>query len=298
MAKCLVNAKNNQAMRERQALFLIVLSSIVWSTSFPAVKVGLEQIPPGAFIFLRFFTGTIFYLIFMRITRVKFNKAILKEKLAYLLGLLTFFSYLFQYVGQKFTLASRTALIINLFVLWVPILAVLFLKEKLPRRYGLSLAFLLPGMLLLSAGKNPQEILRPEITKGDFIVLLASICWALYTIISKNLLHRYSAHEVNLVTFGITAALSIPFALYSKTPFNVNLQSSLLLLHLSLGCTVIAYYLYVTGLKYAPATKSTLFVSLEVLFSFLIALIFLGERWAPLELLGGALMLVAVAFAA
>lgn len=284
-------------MSERRAISLIVLSSLIWSTSFPAVKAGLSYIPPIAFVFLRFTLGTFFYILFFIIAKKRFKKEILKDRRVYALGIVTFLSYVFQYFGQLYTLASRTALIINLFVIWVPILAVLFLKEKFPKRFFFSIILLIPGMFLLASGKNPSEIWKAKLMIGDLIVLFASFCWAFYVIISKHLLEKYSTHELNVIVFAITALASFPLIFTTKTPIIINWTSTLLLLHLSLGCTVIAYYLYVSGLKHAGAIRSTIFVSLEVLFSFLIALIFLHEKWAPLELLGGALMLLAVSIA-
>uniref|UniRef100_A0A7V4E5G1 DMT family transporter n=1 Tax=candidate division WOR-3 bacterium TaxID=2052148 RepID=A0A7V4E5G1_UNCW3 len=286
-------------MSEKKAISYVILSSLIWSTSFPAVKLGLSYLSPITFIFFRFLLGTLFYVILFFFLEKNFNTYIFKEKSIYLLGTLTFLSYIFQYLGQQYTLASRTALIINLFVIWVPILAIIFLKEKPSRRLLFSFAFLLPGMFLLTTGKNVKEVFHSQIMLGDVIVLLASFCWAFYVIISKSLLKKYNSHEVNMVTFGITALLSLPtfLILDNGTQMIFNWKSLLLVVHLALNCTVIAYYLYVTGLKHAGAIKTTFFVSLEVLFSFIVAVIFLGEKWEPLELVGGAMMLLAVALA-
>ncbi|MDI6850405.1 MAG: DMT family transporter [bacterium] len=285
-------------MSEKKAISYVILSSLIWSTSFPAVKLGLSYFPPFLFIFFRFLLGTLFYIPLFFALEKNFDTSIFKEKSIYLLGLLTFLSYIFQYLGQQYTLASRTALIINLFVIWVPILAVIFLKEKPPRRFFLTFGFLLPGMFLLTTGKNIKEFFHSQIMLGDVIVLLASFCWAFYVVVSKNLLKKYNSHEVNMVTFGITALLSFPLSfLLDKPDIILNWKSLLIVVHLALNCTVLAYYLYVTGLKYAGAIKSTFFVSLEVLFSFIVAVVFLGEKWAPLELVGGTMMLIAVALA-
>lgn len=281
-------------MSEKRAILYVILSSLIWSTSFPAVKLGLSYLSPLTFVFLRFSLGFLIYLIFFKISRSQFPYDLFKEKGAYLLGFVTFLSYVFQFIGQKYTLASRTALIINLFVIWVPILAVVFLKEKFQKKYLVSLLILLPGMVLLSGGRNLKEAFAQGIMLGDLIVLLASFCWAFYVVISKRLLEKYSSHEINAFVFLITALLALPFAATGNFKPLLNVARFGIVLHLSLNCTVLAYYLYVTGLKHAGAIKSTIFVSLEVLFSFIVSLIFLGERWTGVEILGGLLMLTAV----
>ncbi len=285
-------------MSERKAIFYVILSSLVWSTSFPSVKIGLNFFSPFVFILIRFLVGTFFYYLVFRALRLHFDKNIFKEKSIYIIGILTFLSYITQYLGQRLTLASRAALIINLFVIWTPVLAVIFLKEKFQKKYILSLILLIPGMFFLSAGRDLKDLTNSRLFLGDLIILIASFCWAFYIIISKNLLEKYNVHEVNIITFGITALLSFPILIFENTFLIVNWQSTLIALHLGIGCTVLAYYLYTTGLKNASAIKSTFFVSLEVLFSFVLSSIFLKERWVPIELLGGALMLIAVALAA
>ncbi|MEO0247840.1 MAG: DMT family transporter [candidate division WOR-3 bacterium] len=281
-------------MSERRAILYVVLSSLIWSTSFPAVKLGLSYFSPLTFVFLRFLLGFLIYLIFFQISKSKFPFNLFKEKGAYLLGFVTFLSYVFQFVGQKYTLASRTALIINLFVIWVPILAVIFLKEKFHRKYLVSLFLLVPGMILLSGGRNLKQAFAQGLMLGDLIVLIASFCWAFYVITSKKLLEKYSSHEINAFVFLVTTVLAFPFTIHSNFKPVFNIAGLGIVLHLSLNCTVLAYYLYVTGLKHSGAIKSTIFVSLEVLFSFIVSLIVLGERWTAVEILGGFLMLTAV----
>ncbi|MGB9823994.1 MAG: DMT family transporter [Candidatus Hydrothermia bacterium] len=281
-------------MSERKAIFYVVLSSLIWSTSFPAVKLGLGFFPPVVFVFLRFSLGFVIYLLFFLVTKSSFPLNLFREKNAYALGLVTFLSYIFQFWGQKYTLASRTALIINLFVVWVPFLAIFFLKEKPKINYLFSLVLLIPGMVLLTVGRNIKEALSRGIMVGDLMVLGASFCWAFYVIISKKLLERFSTHEINMFVFLVTAVLSLPLVAIEGFKITLDLRGFAIVFYLAFACTVLAYYLYVTGLKHSGAIKSTIFVSLEVFFSFIVSLIFLGERWTGIELLGGFLMLVAV----
>lgn len=284
-------------MSERKAIFLVALSSLVWSTSFPAVKIGLGDLPPFSFVFFRFVVGTFIYLLFFFLAGYRWNKAIFRERSIYLLGFFTFLSYLLQFYGQQFTLASRTALLINLFIIWVPVLAVVFLGEKFKKSYLVVIFLLIVGLLFLTMGGDFKENLRAGLAFGDLLIFLASFCWAFYVIISKDLLHRYSNHEINIFTFGLTALFSFPLALSEWNRVRFSWVGFGAVVYLALFCTVIAYFLYTKGLKYAGAVKSTFFVSLEVLFSFIISVIFLGEKWNSLELFGGFLMILSYLYA-
>ena len=64
----------------KKAVFLTVLSGVLWGSSFPAIKIGLKYIDPYIFVFLRFFSAAIFMFIILLFTRkldIKFaNKRI------------------------------------------------------------------------------------------------------------------------------------------------------------------------------------------------------------------------------
>ena len=70
------------------------------------------------------------------------------------------------------------------------------------------------------------------------------------------------------------------------------------LLGLALGPTVGALALYTTGLKHVPAGVASVTATLEPVVATLLAVVALGERLAPPQIFGGALILAAVALLA
>jgi len=281
-------------MSERKALFFVVLSALLWSTSFPAVKVGLGYLNPLWFIFFRFFTGTFIYLFLFYVLKMKFDLSVFREKKIYILSILVFLSYVLQFYGQKFTLASRTALIINLYILWVPFLARYVLDERVTKSLGLAILLALSGMVLLVTKGDFKIFMYSRIFIGDIIVFIASLTWAFYIVLGKDLLKKYNVHEFNIVTFGFTALLSIPFLFFVPLTLPQNTISILVIIHLALFCTVLAYFFYTMGLKHAGAIKTSIFVVLEVFFTFLISWLFLNETWNKIELAGGILVIISI----
>lgn len=71
-----------------------------------------------------------------------------------------------------------------------------------------------------------------------------------------------------------------------------------LLLYLGLTPTALAYGLFLTGVRQVGATVATLVTLLEPLTATLLAWLLLGERLAPLGLLGVVLLVTALALLA
>lgn len=281
-------------MSERKALFFVILSALLWSTSFPAVKVGLAYLNPLWFIFFRFFTGTFIYLLLFYALKMKFDLSIFKEKKIYILSILVFLSYVLQFYGQKFTLASRTALIINLYIIWVPFLARYVLGERVTKTLGLAILLALSGMFLLVTKGNIKIFMYSRVFIGDIIVFIASLMWAFYIVLGKDLLKKYDVHEFNIITFGFTTLLTVPLLFVMPLTLPQSTLSILVIIYLAVFCTVLAYFFYTIGLKHAGAIKTSIFVVLEVFFSFLLSWLLLKESWNKIELLGGILVIVSI----
>ena len=106
-------------MKDRKdAVFLTILAGVLWGTSFPAIKIGLEFVDPYMFVFLRMLLASVLTLLIAFATN-NFDVSLAKEKSIWYLGLLNGFSYLIQYVGMNYTTASKSSLLINLSAVWV-----------------------------------------------------------------------------------------------------------------------------------------------------------------------------------
>lgn len=121
-------------MKDRKdAVFLTILAGVLWGTSFPAIKIGLEFVDPYMFVFLRMLLASVLTLLIVFATN-NFDVSLAKEKSIWYLGLLNGFSYLIQYVGMNYTTASKSSLLINLSAVWVAILSWLILKERFSKK--------------------------------------------------------------------------------------------------------------------------------------------------------------------
>lgn len=265
----------------------LVLAAFLWSTSFPAIRMGLSSWSPLTFAFWRFFFASL-ALIFLwkRIPRQAWT-----DRTLLLLALLNTLGYAFQFIGQQYTLASRTALLINLYVLWIPLLQIAWLGVSPSFSQLLSLPPALVGLALLSAP------LEKKIFLGDLLVLGASWVWAVYILLLKKALDRFRPVAINGVIFALTSLFLAPFAFMEGGGWVGTLQAVGVVVWLAVVCTWMAYLLYTWGLEGTTPFLSSVVLLLEVVFAWGLSVALFREVWHVHHILGALLLFSGVALA-
>jgi DME family drug/metabolite transporter len=114
------------------------------------------------------------------------------------------------------------------------------------------------------------------------------------TMCSRALAGRY--HPLQPITIGFTAGalLLLPFALATGFVVSYSPAGWVLLLHLGLLPTALAYVLFLAGIRHTTATVATLVTLLEPLTGTALAWVLFGEQLGGAGLLGAALLLGAI----
>jgi drug/metabolite transporter (DMT)-like permease len=105
------------------AVVLTALASLIWGTSFPGVKWGLDYVGNDMlFLWLRFAVATVVTLSIVLWLK-RFSFAVLREPVVWLIGGLNSAAFVAQYVGLNYTTASKTALLVDINVVAVAIIS-------------------------------------------------------------------------------------------------------------------------------------------------------------------------------
>jgi DME family drug/metabolite transporter len=192
------------------------------------------------------------------------------------------------------TTATNTALLININVGLVAILAAVVLREELTRRtlYGLSLG--LAGVVLISTNGDLGSILDGSFA-GDLMVFGAGAMWAVYIVYLKRTLQRQT--DVLMVSTAIIAETTlflVPLTLLFAQSYDLPGGGTWTVLYTGLLCTGGAFLLYTAGLQRVKASVSAVLLLVEPVFGILFAVLLLQEWPAPVAAGGAALILLSI----
>ncbi|MFO7773504.1 MAG: DMT family transporter [Dehalococcoidia bacterium] len=176
--------------------------------------------------------------------------------------------------------------------IFVAVLAPLFLKEKLEKSTLIALAISVAGIALIAYQQNIR-MSDPEGLNllGVILGLLAGLTYAVFVIVSKTALFRFSSQVVAFYAYAVAAIVLFPFAI--GTDLSPDPAPWMLLLVMGVFNTAFAVTLYLKGLGMIKAQKAVVFTYLEPASAVVFGFLFLAQPPTPLMIVGGLLILVA-----
>jgi drug/metabolite transporter (DMT)-like permease len=286
--------------------FKALVAIAIWGASFVATKVVLRELSPVPIIIVRFALGIIVLTAIVRLKREweQSHSALALAKSRdwgwfLLLGFNGIFVHqLLQVNGLASTSATNTGWMVALIPGFTALLARLFMQEAfgLARITGLMLA-LIGTLLVVSRGEIGSGVIGLPATRGDLLVFLGAINWAIFSVLSKRVLANYSPAFAMTVTMSLGWLMLLPLFILStgwrELPA-LSVEGWLALLFLGLLSSGVAYIFWYDALDAASAGQVASFLYLEPLITLVIAMLILNEIPTMTTLVGGGLILAGV----
>lgn len=278
-----------------EALFAV----IVWGASFIATKIAVGQISPIAVVWLRFAMGIPFILVAV-LVRKQFAFPKGNEWLYFtLLGFLgiSFHQWL-QSNGLKTAQATTTAWIVATSPAFIAILGWFILKEKLNSLQSFGIALAMIGVLVVVTKGNLETLTLGNFgTIGDILILVSSVNWAVFSILSRRGLKDHPSTRMTfwVMTIGwlITSIAFFADRSYIEIP-QLDSTGWVAMLFLGIFTTGLAYIAWFDALSQLPAAQTGAFLFVEPLTSMVVAAVILNESVTWASILGGAVILVGI----
>ena len=199
--------------------------------------------------------------------------------------------------GLTLSTASHAALLYALTPAVVFLLARRYLKEGNAREklIGIVVAFTGVIFILLDRGLARQI----GVLRGDLLMLIAVLSWAVYTISSKELLSRYDPMTLTTWVLVSGTAMCLPAALipHAIPPLrSITLPVWGGIFYLAVGTSVIAYPLWLYALRSLEASKVAITTNAQPVLTSVSSWLVFGERFGPAFFLGAALILFGVSW--
>lgn len=280
--------------KNRRAIFFTILAGVLWGTSFPAIKIGLNYVDALLFVFLRFLVASLVNLMAVVVAR-KIEFKFSNKRLLVFLGLSNGVAYLLQYIGMNYTSAAKASLFVNLSAIWVALLSPKLIGECFGRRKTFGVLSGILGLLLVTTNLSFSMLSEGQLV-GDLLVISAGIVWAFFIIYSKILV-RNDKGILQSITWilPMTLLFMLPFVLFSvNSSFSIPIEGWLAIMYTAIFCWVIPYYFWLEGLKHISASTSTILLLTEILIATAVAVILLNEIITLVSAIGAFFIIIAI----
>ena len=280
--------------KKAKAVFLTILAGVLWGTSFPAIKIGLNYVNPYTFVFLRFLLASALMFVIMLSTK-KLTYPTKQKKLILFLGITNGAAYLSQYVGMTSTSAAEAALFVNLSAVWVALLSPRLQGETLGRRKILGVLAALTGVVFVTTNLDFSMLSRGQLI-GDLLLIASGVIWAFFIIYNKNLVMTSNGILQSLTwILPLTLLPMVPFVFSSASQIPaLPAQAWLAIIYTAVVCWIIPYYLWLEGLKHITASTSTILLLTEILVATAISFLLLNEILTMVMISGALLIIIAI----
>jgi drug/metabolite transporter (DMT)-like permease len=203
---------------------------------------------------------------------------------------------LFFFKGLSLTTAVNTSLIAVTIPIFTILISALMGNDSLSWRKAAGIVLAAVGVVYLI---NPtQASFGSETTQGDILIVLNSLCYAVYMAISKRLISHYGALKSIAWLFLMASLINVPIGIVSLQTVNlreVSINSWLFVAGLVIFPTILAYFWNAWALSRVEPSIVAVYIYLQPLMGFLAAILFLGEHFS-LRLLISALLVFAGVF--
>ena len=275
----------------RRDYALILLASVMWGTSFPGSKLTVDTVDPLFLAFARMAIGSALGVAVLAALR-RFDGRIFREPILWALGAINATGFAFQNEGILRTTASKTALLVNVNIVFIAILMTVFFREPMTRAKVAGILIGVLGVLVLATKLDPGTLSGGQFA-GDVMVFVASLLWALYVAGLKRRMDRGGDYVA--VTAAIlctsTAFAAIPL-FFIGWPLPVSETGWLGIVYLGLVPTFAPLMLFVGSMRTISPTVSALLILLEVVVASILSVLMFGDLFDGYTLAGGALILV------
>ncbi len=279
---------------------LILLTTFFWGGTAVAGKLLIQDVPPLTAGVLRYGITAVLLLLIFR-SRLP-SPSVLATRDRWLLVWIgvfgTFLNHAFFFFALAYAPAAHGALIPSTTSpAWTMLLAARRGQERLTWMQGIGMGLCLVGVVLVV---HPARLLHGEgvgVLIGDLLFIIGGMAWGVYSYLSAAAMRRLA--PVTTLAYGMvigtvcllpTVLLEHPWA----TVRFVHPSAWGALVFLVIACTLLAFLWWNLALSRVGAGRTAVFTNLVPLFGILLSWAILGERLAPIQLLGGCLAVAGV----
>jgi drug/metabolite transporter (DMT)-like permease len=280
-------------------LWMLLLVSI-WGANFVALKFAVSDMGALGFGALRFTLGTLVMLGLWRAFGGTEGIARRDWPAVIALGIVGNTGYQFFFISAiKYSTASNTSLIVATAPIWVALFGGLLKLDRLSWRGWLGILLSFAGLYLIINNSFSANTLTlgSQTLFGDLLMLGGALSWAVYTLLSKPLLARYSSLTYTtwsmaagaplILLLGVPDLLQTNFAAVAPSVWVIMFFSAMLAIS-------IGYVIWNNGVHVLGQSRTAVYSNVIPVVAFALSVVLLGEPVTAAKVVGAAVVLVGV----
>jgi len=279
--------------QQQKSLFAGYLFAIgataIWSGNFIIARGLSDNIPPVSLAFYRWIVAIIVFAPFAFKNMIR-ERAVIKKHWIYFfitsfLGITTF-NTLIYFAGHT-TTAMNLSLIAITFPIFIIVLSRILYQEYITLKKGLGIVLVLAGVVFLITKGDLSRLLGISFSIGDLWMLLASVIFAVYSLLLKNKPAGLSIKGLQLSTFILGLLFLLPFYIWEQSSMEgsvLNEKTIPAILYVGIFASLCAFVLWNKAIVALGPSKAGMVYYTLPLFSGVLAHLFLNERISSVHL--------------
>ena len=272
-------------MRLRLAPLALLVVAATWGSTFFLMKDAIQRQDVSSFLFTRFTIALLVMLILRPRVVKKFSRDLLIKGL--ITGTFLAAGYILQTFGLDLTSATITGFITGLYVVATPLMASLFLHQKIAPRTWIYVALAAIGLAFLS-------LHGWSFGTGEFLVLGCAIAYAAQIIALSKWSAGRDAYAFTVIQLFVCALLSGLASLSRGYHLPPDAGVWGVAIFTAFFATALAFMIQTWAQAHISATKVAVILTMETVFAAFFAILFGGEHLTFKIAMGGSLVLVAM----
>ena len=261
----------------------VLLAAALWGAMPIVETAALVYVNPIVLAAWRYFLAGLVIFVFLKARRVNIFVGNISGKKLFLAALVgSTLSPIFFYYGLLLTDPVTAVSIANTGVLWVGLLGVILLKEKIKKDEIIGTILIFLGVYVI------LNNIVLEASIGALMLLLASFSGALALVLHRGILHRVNPWVVTLYDrlAGGSFALIIALVLVGSGAIFVQIQGWYYIIFLTFFSAIIPGVILLFGLRLLEAERAAALFSTLPLFTMLFTVLFTNNPITDNQILG------------